>query len=101
MTLTFVSSFKIYTYLTAYTRVEALIDICGGTFNKDPFSGPKIINIKVIFLTTFEQHVAIHTTAGLAIDELESWCAVTLIANRQVTADVRAASIIEQAFVHI
>lgn len=45
--------------------------------------------------------MAIHTTAGLAIDELESWRAVTLIANRQVAADVRAASIIEQAFVHI
>ncbi len=32
VTLTFVSSFKIYTYLTAYTRVEAFIDICGEIF---------------------------------------------------------------------
>lgn len=45
--------------------------------------------------------MAIHTTAGLAIDELESWRAVALVANRQVAADVRAASVIEQAFVHI
>lgn len=45
--------------------------------------------------------MTIHTTAGLAIDELESWHAVTLITNGQVTADVRAASVIEQAFVHI
>lgn len=67
MTLTFVASFKIYTNLTTYTGVEALIDI----------------------------------TAGLAIDELESWRAVALVANRQVAADVRAASVIEQAFVHI
>lgn len=42
-----------------------------------------------------------HTTAGLSINELESWRAVALVANRQVAADVRAAAVIEQAFVHI
>lgn len=59
VTLTFVASFKIYTYLTTYTRVEALIDICGETIivsvpveehsHKDSFLGPMIISTKFIF----------------------------------------------------
>lgn len=45
--------------------------------------------------------MAIHTTAGLAINELESRRAVAFVANRQVPTDVRTASVIEQAFIHI